>query len=116
DVETPPATDASGRSAFRIPLVGRDPAGSYAVSVRADLSSLRDGKDPAWDDVFAGEPAVVFSFGRTARRALRIELHAAGEILPLLREQLAGKGYALVDAEPDVIVEGEAKASGNGAT
>ena len=116
DVETPPATDAAGHSAFRIPLVGRDPANSYAIAVRADLSALRDGKDPAWDDVFAGEPAVVFSFGRTARRALRIELHAGGEILPLLREQLAGRGYALVDGEADVVVEGEAKASANGAT
>jgi hypothetical protein len=116
DVETPPATDAAGRSRFGIPLVGRDPANSYAISVRADLSALREGKDPAWDDVFAGEPAVVFSFGRTARRALRIELHAAGEFLPLLREQLSSKGYALVDNDADVVVEGEARAAANGTT
>ncbi|MCA1825471.1 MAG: LPP20 family lipoprotein [Myxococcales bacterium] len=116
DVETPPATDSAGRSSFRIPLVGRDPAGSYAVTVRADLSALRDGKDAAWDDVFAGEPAVVFSFGRTSRRALRIELHAAGEILALLKEQLAGQGYTIVDGDPDVVVEGEAKAASNGST
>jgi hypothetical protein len=116
DVETPPATDASGRSTFRIPLVGRDPAGSYAVTVRADLGSLREGKDAAWDDVFAGEPATVFSFGRTSHRALRIELHAKGDLRPLLAAQLTDKGYALVDADPDVVVEGEARAAANGST
>lgn len=116
DVETPPATDASGRSRFSIPLVGRDPAGSYAIAVRADLSLLRDGKDPAWDDVFAAEPAVVFSFGRTAHRALRIELRTEGELSSLLREQLAGRGYALVDSDADVVVEGEARAAAGGST
>lgn len=115
-VETPPATDASGRSEFRVPLVGREPSGSYAVSVRADLSSLRDGKDAAWDDVFAGEPAVLFSFSRTARRALRIELRASGELSAPLRAELATQGYAIVDSDPDVVVEGEAKAAPAGAT
>ncbi len=116
DVETPPRTDAAGRSRFGIPLVGRDPLNSYAIAVRADFSAFRDGKDPAWDDVFAGEPAVVFSFSRSARRALRIELRAAGELLPLLREQLAGRGYALVESDGDVVVEGEARTSLSGAT
>ena len=116
DVETPPATDAAGRSRFGIPLVGRDPLNSYAISVRADFSALRDGKDPAWDDVFAGEPAVVFSFRRTAGRALRIELRATGEFMPLLREQLSGRGYALVESDGDVVVEGEARTAAAGAT
>ena len=116
DVETPPATDAAGRSRFGIPLVGRDPLGSYAIAVRADFSALREGRDAAWDDVFAGEPAVVFSFSHAARRALRIELRAAGELMPLLREQLAGRGYALVESGGDVVVEGEARTSSAGAT
>lgn len=116
DLETPPVTDAGGRSRFGIPLVGREPSGSYAVSVRADLSGLRTGTDPAWDEVFAGEPAVVFSFGHSARRALRIQLRVTGELLPLLREQLAVRGYALVDGEPDVVLEGEASAAPAGAT
>ena len=115
DVESPPPTDASGRSAFRIPLVGRDPAGSYAVSVRADLSSLRDGKDSAWDDVFAGEPTALFSFGRTAHRALRVLLRAGGEISAPLREELARR-YALVDGDADLILEGEARAASSGVT
>ena len=116
DVETPPATDAAGRSRFAIPLVGRDPRSSYAIAVRADFSALRDGKDAAWDDVFAGEPATIFSFSRTVRRALRIELRATGELSGLLREQLTGRGYALVASDGDVVLEGEARAAATGAT
>lgn len=116
DVETPPPTDAEGRSDFGIPLVGRDPLGSYALSVRVDLSGLRDGADPAWDDVFAGEPTVVFSFGHAARRALRLELRGASEFMRLLREQLSGRGYALADSDADLVVEGEARVDPAGPT